>query len=253
MTLLRKALVALLSLPLLAATSRDAQSILAAPRKQVQAADYRAVGRMVHVDAGGKRTNYGVTLKAHWFPGVLRVEVEVTSPREARANILLEMRPDGQNSIKIAHPGDKEASTFPYEKWNESPFGPAWGYEDFLDPEYFWPSQAALGPVKYGARNCDVLKSTPGPGDRTHYSEIKSWLDQSIGFPVYLEKSLKGTGVVKEFTYLGLRHEGGVWSASQVEAKVRGQAGSTLLIVERGSAKANLTLGDFNPGSLVRF
>jgi hypothetical protein len=68
-----------------------------------------------------------------------------------------------------------------------------------------------------------------------------------------VEKTLKGTGAVKEFTYFGLRHDGGVWSADQVEAKTRGQAGSTLLIINRGSAKANLGLGDFSPGQLTRF
>jgi hypothetical protein len=97
------------------------------------------------------------------------------------------------------------------------------------------------------------LKSTPGAADRTHYAGIKTWLDHSIGFPVYVEKTLKGTGAVKEFTYFGLRHDGGVWSANQVEAKTRGQAGSTLLILDRGSAKANLGLGEFSPEQLTRF
>jgi hypothetical protein len=60
-------------------------------------------------------------------------------------------------------------------------------------------------------------------------------------------------GTIKEFTYYGLRESGGVWSASQVEAKIRGQAASTLLIIDRGSAKANLTLRDFSPEQLTRF
>ncbi len=58
---------------------------------------------------------------------------------------------------------------------------------------------------------------------------------------------------MKEFTYFGLRQNGGVWSASQVEVKIRGQAGSTLLIIDRGSTKANLGLGDFSPEQLTRF
>ncbi len=58
---------------------------------------------------------------------------------------------------------------------------------------------------------------------------------------------------MKEFTYFGLRHDGGVWSATQVEVKTRGQAGTTLLIVDRGSTKANLNLGDFSPEQLIRF
>ena len=87
-------------------------------------------------------------------------------------------------------------------------------YEDFLEQQYFWPGQTAMEQTKFGARDCDVLKSTPGAADRTHYAEVKTWLDHSIGFPVYVEKTLKGTGAVKEFTYFGLRHDGGVWSAT---------------------------------------
>jgi hypothetical protein len=58
---------------------------------------------------------------------------------------------------------------------------------------------------------------------------------------------------VKQYTSFGLRHDGGVWSASQIEEKSDGQAGSTLLIINRGSPKANLTLGDFSPERLTRF
>jgi hypothetical protein len=68
-----------------------------------------------------------------------------------------------------------------------------------------------------------------------------------------VEKTLKGSGGVKEFTYFGLRHDGGVWSASQVEAKLRGHAGSTLLIIDRGSPSAHLTLNDFSPAQIVHF
>lgn len=98
-----------------------------------------------------------------------------------------------------------------------------------------------------------MLKSTPGASDRTHYAEVQTWLDHTIVYPVYAEKTLKDRTTVKQFTYLGLRQTGGVWSASQVEAKIRNRPGSTLLIVERGSAKANLTLKDFTPEQIGRF
>jgi hypothetical protein len=248
----------LLAIP---ANAADAYAVLATPRQRVETADFRASGHLVRVDANGARTNYGITIKAHWFPGVLRALVEIAPPQndrakpgsDARARILLEMRPSGQNTILIAHPGDKAPAALPFDKWSDGPLGNGFSYEDFLEQQYFWPGQALLEETKFGARDCDVLKSTPGAADRTHYAGIKTWLDHSIGFPVYVEKTLKGTGAVKEFTYFGLRHEGGVWSANQVEAKMRGQAGSTLLILDRGSAKANLGLGDFSPEQLTRF
>ncbi len=42
-----------------------------------------------------------------------------------------------------------------------------------------------------------------------------------------------------------LRQNGGAWSASQVEAKVNGKPGSSILVIEAGSPKANLGLKDF--------
>jgi hypothetical protein len=248
----------LLALP---AGAADLHALLAAPRQRVQTADFRAAGHLVRVDANGGRTSYSIAIKAHWFPGVLRVVVEVAPPQnaktmsgsDARAHILLEMRPNGQNTILIAHPGDKAPAALPFDKWSDGPLGNGFSYEDFLEQQYFWPGQAVLEETKYGARDCDLLKSIPGAEDRTRYAEIRTWLDHGIGFPVYVEKTLKGTGAVKEFTYFGLRHDGGVWSANQVEAKVRGQAGSTLLILDRGSAKANLSLRDFAPEQLTRF
>jgi Outer membrane lipoprotein-sorting protein len=231
----------------------DVEPLLAGPRQAAQHADYRIAGKLARVDAGGTRTSYDVSIKAHWFSGELKILVEVTAPAEARANILMEMRPSGQNTMRIAHPGDKSATTIPFDKWMDGPLGAGFSYEDLLEQHYFWPNQAALDPEKRGARDCDVLKSTPGPSDKTHYSEVRTWLDHTIDFPIYVEKTTKTSGTVKEFSYYGLRHDGGVWSATQIEEKTRGQAGSSFLIINRGSAKANLTLGDFSPERIIHF
>jgi len=240
----------LLNLP---AYPADALTVVMLSRQRVESADLRASGHLVRVAAGGVRTSYAIKLKAHWFPDALRVFLEIESPSDSRAHILLTMRPDGQNTIQIAHPGDATPSALPPDKWSNGPLGDGFSYEDFLEPQYFWASQALVERTKYGARNCDVVKSTPGTADRTRYAEVRTWLDHNIGFPVYAEKTLKGTGTVKEFTYFGLRHNGGIWSASQVEAKVRGHAGSTLLIIDHGSAKAKLELSEFSAEQLTHF
>lgn len=254
MRLISTALAALLTLTSsahAADSKSNTQAALARPRQSLQSADFRATGHLVRVDPSGKRTSYAITLKAHWFPGILRVLCEISSP--APAHILLEMRPSGQDAIQIAHPGDKAPKPLPFDNWTDGPLGPIFSYEDLLEPQYFWPNQSVLERTKYGARDCDLLKSTPGPSDRTHYAEVRSWLDRSIGFPVYAEKTLKGTEKAKTFTYYGLRQNGGVWSASQVEAKIRGQSGSTLLIIDRGTTKANLDLKAFSSEQLTHF
>ena len=243
--------LALISAPVLHAA--DPQTLLAGPRQAIEHADYRASGHLVHVDETGKRTSDDISIKAHWFSGVLRILVEVTGPADARQHLLFEMRSGGQSTIHIAHPGDKAAAVLPFEKWADGPLGSGFSYEDFLEAQYFWTGQTAEQSVRRGARDCDVLKSTPGPADKSHYTEVRTWLDHTIDFPVYVEKTLKATGTVKEFISFNLRHDGGIWSATQIEEKTHGKAGSTLLIINRGSPKANLTLADFSPERLAHF
>ena len=245
----------------LAAHAANVEKVLAVPLKRMETADYRAVGQLVHVDEQGKRTSYPIRLKVHWFPGVLRILGEIDAPGAERTHMLLETRLSGQSTIEIAHPGDKVPIVLPFDQWGNGPvksLGSGFSYEDFLESEYFWTNQSVTENVKFGARNCDILSSEPAPPERTHYAKVKSWLDHSIGYPVYVEKILKETGTIKNFTYFGLRQNSGVWSASQVEEKTRGQNGaqqngSTLLVIERGSTKANLDLKDFNPEQLTRF
>ncbi len=243
----------LLMLPGVAAPALMAQSALKKARESVETSDYSLKGRLVRVDGNGKRTSIGVSIKAHWFPHMLRVLFEVNSPANARVHLLLESRPGGRSTILIAHPGDTNASELPFDKWDDGPLGEGFSFEDFLDVPYLWAAQKDLGEVKYGARLCDLVVSTPGAGDRTHTSHVKSWLDNESGFPVYVEKTLKGSGMVKQFTYFGLRQTDGVWSASQVEEKTQGQSGSMLLIIDRGSPKAHLGLKDFSLTQLSHF
>jgi len=247
----------------LRAQTTNLNDLLASMRKRIETADFRATGHLVWVQPSGVRLSYPITVKAHWFPGVLREWIEVANPpktapgSDVRARLvthaLIELRPNGQSSISIAHPGDKSPAALSVEKWSDGPLGPGFSYEDLLEQQYFWPRQSSDGNAKFGARNCLIVKSTPGSADRTQYAQVKTWLDPNIAFPVYVEKTIKATGTVKQFTYYGIRHEEGVWSAHQVEVKVRGQSGSTLLIIDRGSAKAKLTLADFNPAELTKF
>jgi hypothetical protein len=243
------------------AHAADARAVIAMARQRIETADSRATGRLVRVDASGNRISNAFTIKARWFPGVLRALVEIVPPRtpagnarqDARVSILLEMRPNGQNTIRVFRPHESAPASLPFDKWSESVFGSDFNYEDFLQPEYYWQGQTILKSARFGARDCDVLKSTAGASDRSHYVEVQTWLDHTIGYPIYVEKTLKDAATVKEFTYFGLSQSGGVWSARQVEVKIHGRPGSTLLIIEHGSTKANLTIRDFSPEQISQF
>lgn len=230
------------------AASPDLDTVLTSSRQRIQKLDYRMTGRLTRIDGNGKRTNYKFVAKAHWFPDGLLLLCEISGPASEKTTLLLHLNASGHITIETMLPGQKAASVLPFEHWNDPLVGTDFSYEDMVESQFFWKSQELLAPQKYGARDCFVLKSKPGAQDRTHYDSVTTWIDRSILFPVHVVKTLHGTGQQKEFISFGLRKVRGDWSATQVEAKLQGKPGSSILVIEGGSPKANLTRKDFNIG-----
>jgi len=228
------------------AANSDLQTVLTASRQRIQNLDYRVSGRITQVAGNGQRTSYKFTGKAHWFPDGLRLLTVISGPGSEKTSILLHMSVNGHLTMEAVLPGEKAPSVLPFERWNEPLVGTNFSYEDMAESQFFWKNQELLAPEKYGARDCFVLKSTPGPQDRTHYDSVTSWIDRGILFPVHVVKTLRGTGQQKEFVYYGLRQIDGAWSASQVEAKLQGKPGSSMMVIEGGSGRAKLSLKDFD-------
>ena len=230
------------------AANSDLETVLTGSRQRIEKLDYRVTGRITRVEGDGKRTSYKFAGKAHWFPDGLRVLCEISGPGSEKTSVLLHMTVSGRVTIEAALPGEKAASVLPFERWNDPLVGTDFSYEDMVESQFFWKHQELLAAEKYGARDCFVLKSESGSEDRTYYGSVTSWIDRGILFPVHAVKTLRGSGVQKEFIYYGLRQVGGAWSASQVEAKLQGKPGSSILAIEFGSGKANLGRKDFEIG-----
>jgi hypothetical protein len=230
------------------AANPDLETVLSGSRQRIEKLDYRATGRLTRVEGDGKRTSYKFVGKAHWFPDGLRLLCEISGPGSEKTSLLLHMSVSGHVTIEAVLPGEKATSVLPFERWNDPLAGTDFSYEDMVESQFFWKNQELLASEKYGARDCFVLKSMPGSQDRTYYDSVTSWIDRGILFPVHVVKTPRGKGPQKEFIYYGLRQVGGAWSASQVEAKLQGKPGSSILVIEGGSGKANLGRKDFDIG-----
>lgn len=248
-----QALIALLVLPLVhpagaIAANAGLETVLTGSRERIEKLDYRMTGRLIRAVGSGKRTSYKFVAKAHWFPDGLRLLCEISGPGSEKTNLLLYMSATGHITIEALLPGEKAARALPFERWNDSLAGTDFSFEDMVENQFFWKNQELLAPEKYGARDCYVLKSKSGAQDQTYYDSATSWIDRGILYPVHVVKTLRGTGQQKEFIYYGLRQVGGVWSATQVETKLQGKPGSSILVIEAGSGKANLGRKDFEIG-----
>ena len=228
------------------AANPDLETVLTASRQRIEKLDYRSTGRIARLEGNGKRTSYKFVGKARWFPDGLRVLCEISGPGPEKTSLLLHMTVSGHMTIEAVLPGEKAASVLPFERWNDPLAGTDFSFEDMVENQFFWKNQELLAPEKYGTRDCFVLKSRSDSQDRTYYDSVTSWIDHGTLFPVHVVKTLRGTGQQKEFIYYGLRQEGGAWSATQVEAKLAGKPGSSILLIEAGSARANLGSKDFD-------
>ena len=66
------------------AAAPNLDSVLTGSRQRIQKLDYRATGRLTQVGADGKRTNYKMAAKAHWFPDGLRMLFEFSGRAPTR-------------------------------------------------------------------------------------------------------------------------------------------------------------------------
>ena len=247
-----KTFLALILLPAALLPAATQEEVLARLRALRDATDYTASGRLVRVSPSGERTSYQIAFRAHAFPDGLRVFCEVTSPAPARVRMLLFIPPHGPAKIRTGHPGDPASKDLPAEKWDEGLLGTDLTYEDLLEDYPLWQRQNVLREERYGERTCVVLRSEPGPGGKSHYASVISWLDREIYYPVKVEKVVKTSGAVKEFIYYGLRQVRGVWSSSQIECKVAGKSGSSVLIINRGAEKPHLDRSAFDTALLTK-
>jgi Outer membrane lipoprotein-sorting protein len=230
------------------AAGSELDTVLTNSRQRIEKLDYRLSGRLTRVEGNGQRTNYKFVGKAHWFPDGLRLLWEITGPGSDKTTLLLHLTEAGQLTMQVALPGEKAAHELAFEHWNDPLVGTDFSYEDMVESQFFWKGQELLPKVKFGARDCFVLKSKSGAQQRSHYDSVTTWIDSSIMFPVHVAKTIRATGKQKEFISYGLRHTGGVWSATQVEAKQEGKPGSSMMVVEGGTANANLAAKDFEIG-----
>jgi hypothetical protein len=222
------------------------KSILANARARVEQSDVRATGRLVQVAANGARTNNPLALASHSFPDGLRTMITVTTPDHTRVRYLLTQDQTGHATIEARHQIDKAPVKLAPDHWGEGVAGTLFYPEDFASGQFFWAKQTVLPPAKYGARDCFVLKSEPDPGQPTQYASVTSWLDQKSGAPVYVEAVPKNGSPTKQFVFYDLEQIGGLWLSRQVEAKLAGKPGSTILLIDHGSPHAHLTRKDFN-------
>lgn len=218
-------------------------------RQSRRKTDFRAEARLTHVDGGGQRKNYRLTLKGKCFGPAVKVLFEVTEPATSRFRLLAEYPLTGSAGASLKRLLDGKAETLPPERRGDAFLNSCFLVEDLLENHFSWPEQTLLRTEKYGSRLCYVIRSEAGSGDRDPYRTVTSWVDRESLVPVYIEKIARKAGAAREFRFSGIRESKGFWGARQVEARVKGEQARSFLVLTRANAAAKLTDKDFAAGA----
>ena len=222
---------------------------LTAQQHRVLSVDARVSGRLVLVDGAGKRSSTKFLVKTHGFADGVRLLEELETPQPLR--ILVRLEPSGRVTARLAHKdaaGKWQTDSAP-ARLTDSLAGTGFTLEDLVDEQFFWKDQALVGRAPCGSRQCVTLKSVAGSADHSQYASVVSSFDEKTNAVVHVVKTMRGSGVVKDVTLSNFHVSHGVTAAAQIELKIAGAAGSSLFVIDRGTAKANLTRADFDLGS----
>jgi hypothetical protein len=247
------ALFGALSLILANLSGATISEVIQTIRSLRKGTDFFAEGRLVSVNNPEQRITYRLSLKGKSFGGTVKLLFEVTDPIPSRLKLLIESPPAGMPKVRLARALDRTVEELTSESLGAAFLGSVLNFEDLLDAHFSWSRQTLLREEKCAGKDCYVIRSQPGPDTPSHYSAVTSWIDKKVYLPICVEKDVKASESVKVFLYSGIRESKGVWGARQVEVRIKGERRVTLLIMTRGSGKANLSERDFDPSAIFNF
>lgn len=85
--------------------------------------------------------------------------------------------PDSLRSLSASH-------------MQEGIFGTDLAYEDLVENFYAWDKQEIAGTETIDRVACQILESKPGPGQKSTYGRVRSWIDPKRLVPLKIEKYL---------------------------------------------------------------
>lgn len=139
----------------------------------------------------------------------------------------------------------------PISQMQDGIFGSDLAYEDLVDNYFAWSSQNIVGEETINRSGCQILESKPGPGDRTGYSRVKTWIDPKKMVPLKVEKYGSNGQLVRTIT-ITLVTKDDLGRFIPVNLRVERPGGKTVTVLEGSNIRHDLPLTDatFSPEGL---
>ena len=215
-------------------------------------ATVRSRGRLTITGGAQKQKVFQLSILRKCVKGSVHLLWSVSGPAGAVQRILIQSPPQGEPVVWLDATGKGAAVRIPGKRWWEPVMGSHLSVEDLVDDCFRWPHQELTGEETAGGKPCWVIRSVPSGTQASWFALVDSWLDQATLVPVRIVKRPRGLGGPKEIVCRGLRQSGGHWSASSIEVRQEGRAGSTRIVFTGGSAAARVGDSEVDPEAVFQ-
>lgn len=172
-------------------------------------------------------------------------------PKERKGEAFLLRKPSGRPASGAVFTPPDTLSPLAAADMQDGVFGSDLAYEDLVENFYAWERQEITGTEVVDRVPCQILESRPGPGQRSTYGRVRSWIDTKRLVPLKIEKFLAAGPLARtiETTRVHKDDTGRLVPAS-FRVRRAGQASVTEL--EGSNSRHDITLSDadFSPESL---
>lgn len=136
-------------------------------------------------------------------------------------------------------------------KMDDGIFGSDLSYDDLVENFFAWDNQAIVGAETVDRVPCQILESKPGAGDRSGYSNVRSWIDTKRMIPLRVEKySASGKLAKRIDTTKVAKDDTGKSVAASFSLQRPGQDSITEIEGSNIKHDVTFTAADFTPEAL---
>jgi hypothetical protein len=111
-------------------------------------------------------------------------------PKERKGEAILVRKAGNRAATGAVFTPPDSLRTLGAGQMQEGIFGSDLAYEDLVDNFYAWDNQELAGVEVVDRVPCQILESKPGPGQRSSYGRVRSWIDPKRRVPLRIEKYL---------------------------------------------------------------
>jgi len=140
--------------------------------------------------AGGPKTVLQVQVKSRRTKAATELVYTVLWPKERKGEAFLLRKAPGRPASGAVFTPPDSLRTLTAAQMQEGVFGSDLSYEDLMENFYAWDTQTLAGEETVGRVPCQILESKPGPGQRSTYGRVRSWIDPKKLVPMRIEKYL---------------------------------------------------------------